>query len=83
MFAFRRSTWGEDRVFVVGEDGELCGLPAAWTDAAAADPFVTVAAGRSRLRVTDLLALADLLAALADSEAAGTAEAVKPTTPHM
>jgi hypothetical protein len=79
-FAFRRSTWGEDRVFVIGEDGELCGLSAAWTDAAPADPFVVVAAGRSRLRVADLLALADLLAALRD---AATAEDVKGTTPQL
>ena len=63
-FAFRRTTWGEDRVFVVGEDGQLCGLPAGWTDAAAADAFVVVAAGRSALRVDDLHALADLLAGL-------------------
>jgi hypothetical protein len=36
-------------------------LPAAWTDVARVDPFVTVAAGRSPLRVEDLLELADLI----------------------
>ena len=67
-------------MFVVGEDGELCGLPAAWTDAAAADPFVVIAAGRSRLRMADLLSLADLLAALKDS---APTESVKGTMPPM
>jgi Family of unknown function (DUF5372) len=66
-FAFRRTTWGEDRVFVVDDDGQLCGLPAGWTDAVARDPFVTVAAGRSALRVEDLLALAHLLHGLRDA----------------
>jgi hypothetical protein len=64
VFAFRRTTWGEDRVFVFGEDGQMCGLPAGWTDAVAGDPFVAVAAGRSALRVEDLLALAHLLQGL-------------------
>ncbi len=60
-FAFRRKTWGEDRVFFFDDCGDLRGLPAGWTDAAAPDPFVVVAAGRCRLRVEDLLGLADLI----------------------
>jgi Family of unknown function (DUF5372) len=60
-FAFRRSNWGEDRVFVFTADGGVRGFPAGWTDAAAADPFVVMAAGRSPFRVQDLLALAGLL----------------------
>ena len=60
-FAFRRSNWGEDRVFVFTEDGGVRGFPAGWTDAVSADPFVAVAAGRSAFRVQDLLALAGLL----------------------
>jgi hypothetical protein len=60
-FAFRRSNWGEDRVFVFAADGGVRGFPAGWTDVAAADPFVAVAAGRSPFRVEDLLALAGLL----------------------
>ena len=42
-------------------DGGVRGFPAGWTDAAAADPFVAVAAGRSPFRVQDLLVLAGLL----------------------
>ena len=41
--------------------GQMQRLPAAWTDAVGEDPFVAVAAGRSPLRVEDLLQLADLL----------------------
>ena len=40
-------------------------MPAAWTSVAPADAFVKVSAGRSAFRVTDLLALADLLDGLA------------------
>jgi hypothetical protein len=40
---------------------QLFSLPAAWTDAAAADPFVVVAAGRAPFSTAGLLALADLV----------------------
>jgi hypothetical protein len=40
----------------------LRSLPTAWTDAAAPDVFVAVAAGRSAFRVEDLVALAALIA---------------------
>jgi Family of unknown function (DUF5372) len=60
-FAFRRKTWGEDRVFFFDADGNVCGLPAGWTDADPADPFIVVAAGRSPLRMGELLELAALL----------------------
>jgi uncharacterized protein DUF5372 len=56
-----RQTWGEDRVFFLDEDGTQRSLPSAWTDAAAPDPFVVVAAGRSAFRVADLLDVAALL----------------------
>jgi uncharacterized protein DUF5372 len=63
-----RSAWGEDRVFFVDEDGTVRSVPAAWTDAAEPDPFVVVAAGRSRLRVDDLVALAGLIDGLAGAD---------------
>jgi hypothetical protein len=56
----RRQNWGEDRVCVRDEHGEVRSLPTAWTDMVAADPFVVMAAGRCPFRVTDLLELADL-----------------------
>jgi hypothetical protein len=46
-FVVYRQNWGEDRVHLHDEDGQLFSLPAAWTDAVAADPFVVVAAGRA------------------------------------
>jgi hypothetical protein len=67
MFVVARRTWGEDRVFFLDEDGIQRSLPRAWTDAADPDPFVALAAGRSRLRVEDLLALAELLDGLDSS----------------
>ena len=41
--------------------GKLRSLPANWTNVVADDPFVVVAAGRSRVRVADLK-LAELVA---------------------
>lgn len=37
-------------------------MPVSWTDAIPADAYITVGGGRSRFRVEDLLALAELIA---------------------
>jgi hypothetical protein len=63
-FVKRRRNWRDDRVYFFDEAGQLVSLPAAWTDAVAEDPFVTVAAGRSPFRTADLLKLAELVAQL-------------------
>ena len=60
-FVVYRQNWGEDRVHLRDEDGVLFSLPAGWTDAAAADPFVVIAAGRCSFTTAGLLALADLV----------------------
>lgn len=52
-----RQTWGEYRVFYHDDTGALAALPAQWTDVAEADPFVTIARGRSYCRPSDLLHL--------------------------
>jgi hypothetical protein len=52
-----RNNWGEDRVWFQDGHGRLHSLPTGWTDAAAIDPFIAVAAGRSLFRVADLLEL--------------------------
>jgi hypothetical protein len=39
-------------------------MPAIWTDAVPADPFVEIAAGRCYFRVVDLFRLADLVGQL-------------------
>ena len=56
-----RQTWGEDRVFFFDDDGSQKSLPTGWTDVGEPDPFVALAAGRSPLRVEDLLVLAELI----------------------
>jgi hypothetical protein len=63
----RRSAWGEERVYFHDECGALRRLPAMWTSAAPADPFVEVAAGRSHFRIEDLLQLAALVAKLREA----------------
>ena len=57
----RRRNWGEDRVYFHDEQGALRSLPTNWTDAADADVFVVMAAGRCPFRLDDLLGLADLV----------------------
>lgn len=61
------------------EDGRLFSLPAGWTDAAAVDPFVVIAAGRCPFTLDGLLAVADLI----DGVRAGLGgdQAVKTITP--
>lgn len=56
----RKHNWAEDRVFFFVDD-ELRSIPAGWADVDPPDPFVVIAAGRSALRVDDLLSLAALL----------------------
>jgi Family of unknown function (DUF5372) len=63
-FVVHRQNWGEDRVHVRDEDGRLFSLPAGWTDAAAVDPFVVIAAGRCAFTVSGLLAVADVIDSL-------------------
>jgi hypothetical protein len=55
-FVAYRQNWGEDRVHLHDEDGQLFSPSAAWTD-----PFVVVAAGRVQFSTAGLLALADLV----------------------
>jgi hypothetical protein len=60
-FVAYRQNWGEGRVHLHDENGQLFSLPAAWTDAVAVDPVVVVAAGRAPFSTAGLLALADLV----------------------
>lgn len=61
VFVAVRQTWGEDRVFFLDVDGTQRSMPLAWTDAGEVDVFVALAAGRSALRVEDLLVLVELI----------------------
>ncbi len=60
-FVYSKHCWGLDRVFREGEDGKIQSFPTAWMNLAAEKAFVTVSAGRSAIRVADLLELADFL----------------------
>jgi hypothetical protein len=53
--------WGEARVTVEMADGTLRSLPVGWTDLLPVDPVVRVGRGRAPFRLTDLLALRDLI----------------------
>jgi hypothetical protein len=57
----RRKTWGESRVYYHDESGNLRRIATQWTSLAAADAFVMTSAGRSSLRVEDLLQLVVLV----------------------
>ena len=69
VFVAARRTWGADRVLFLDEAGVQRSVPRAWTDCADVDPFVVVAAGRSRLRIEDLIALAGLVDGLSGTDA--------------
>ena len=61
---FRRSHWGEERVFYRDRPGYLASIPARWTSAQPEDPFLLTSAGRSWFRVDDLIELAGLIQGL-------------------
>jgi hypothetical protein len=63
-----RRNWAEERVYYHNEAGDLCSLPLMWTSLGRIDPFVSLAAGRSVFRVTDLLELGQLLAYLTQQQ---------------
>ncbi len=60
-FVVQRQNWGEDRIYLHDESGDLFSLPAGWTDVAAADPFVVVSGGRCPFTLSGLLAVAELI----------------------
>jgi len=78
-FVEHRQNWGEDRVYLRDEGGELFSLLAGWTDVVPADPFTVIAAGRCPFTTAGLLALADLIDRLRSQP--GSDEAVKWITP--
>jgi len=65
-FVEHRHNWGEQRVFLRDENGELFSLPTGWTDAEPADPFVVIAEGRCAFTTVALLVLGDLIDQLRD-----------------
>ncbi len=78
-FVVHRHNWGEDRVHLRDADGRVFSLPTCWTDAAPADPFVVIAAGRCPFTTAGLLALADLIDRLrAQPERSRTVKEITP-----
>ncbi len=71
MFGGVRQTWGDHRVFLLDEQGRQHSLPVGWTDVAPPDIFVEMAAGRSALRVGDLIELAVLVEQLSKQARGG------------
>jgi hypothetical protein len=63
-FVEHRLNWGEDRVWLRDEAGDLFSVPAGWTDAVAPDPFIVMAAGRCPFTADGLLAVAGMVARL-------------------
>jgi hypothetical protein len=64
VFAGIREAWGDRRVLMLDQEGQLHSLPVGWTDAAEPDVFVTISAGRSAFKVADLVELATMLEGL-------------------
>lgn len=55
------------RLLLRVDDGSVYSVPRQWTDLVAPDPEIALGEGRGLLRVTDLLALADLVERLLNS----------------
>lgn len=64
-----------------GQNGQLRTIASAWTDIDPVDEFRQIAADRAAFRITDLLALCDVLDRLA--ERLGGERSVKSITPPM
>ena len=62
----KRVAWGHTRVFFEDDGGMQRPVPIGFTNALPPDPFVMVAAGRSRLRLQELLELLSLVSASAE-----------------
>jgi len=60
-FVVHRQNWGENRVYMRDEHGQLFSVLAGWTDVAPVDPFVEIAAGRCPFTTSKLLALAEAI----------------------
>ncbi|MBF0394748.1 MAG: hypothetical protein HQL38_18890, partial [Alphaproteobacteria bacterium] len=57
----RRFNREGERLLLQAEDGAVWSVPPQWTDLSILDPEVVISDGRAPLRVTDLMALADLV----------------------
>jgi hypothetical protein len=57
---FRRD-WGDDRVGYCNESDSQATIPISFTNLRTPDPFVEMAAGRTRFRVEDLIELTKLV----------------------
>ena len=78
-FVVYRQNWGEDRVHLHDENGQLFSLPAGWTDVVPLALFVVIAAGRCPFTTDGLLALADLADRLgAQRDGGGTVKRIMP-----
>ena len=77
-FMEHRQNWGEDRVHMRDADGRLFSLPAGWTDAAAVDPVVVIAAGRCPFTVNGLLAVAGVIDGLRAASGNGRVKTITP-----
>jgi len=60
-YSHTATIYGSQRVFFRTGAGVMTSIPKEWTSLVPEDPFVVASAGRARLRVGDLLELADLL----------------------
>ena len=67
----QRTSWGREWLDFHDATGRLSAIPIDWTDRAAPDPFVVVAAGRCHLRFDDLLRLVDMVEHVCKGKDAG------------
>jgi hypothetical protein len=67
----RYNRYGKRLLLRVEED-QVCSVPEPWTDVVAPDPEIVLGKGRGRLRIADLLELADLVSRLVEQKRGGS-----------
>jgi hypothetical protein len=75
------------RLLLQVDDEQTCSIPPQWTDVGTADPEIILGAGRTPLRLRDLLELADMVERLAaersrSARKSNYAANVTENTPH-
>ena len=75
----QRNSWGREWLDFHDATGGLSAIPIDWTDRAAPDSFVVVAAGRCHLRFEDLLRLVEMVKQACKAKDAAN---VRRTMPH-
>jgi hypothetical protein len=64
----RKKVWGDDRIFYVNENGQLCLIPANFTDAFEKDPFIELSNEKCVTTFDSLMSLMHIVSGLKEQK---------------